>query len=467
MRFMPLRAVALHLLPALFLLPTALCLLPTFLSAAEPALQIASFQADVTPPLGSPLCYGLVPPVRSVTDPLSAKGIVLLGEGSPIVLCALDWVGVDNTAHDAWREALARAAGTTPDRVVVHSLHQHDAPGCDFATEAVLAEHGLSGAEFHVAFLRQAITHTAQAVAEAVRKPATVTHVGHGRGKVEHVASNRRVLGPDGKVKYVRYSATKDEKIRAEPEGTIDPEVKLVSFWDGERPLAVLSYYATHPQSYYGQGDVTYDFVGMARELRAKDLPGVAVVHFNGAAGNVTAGRYNDGSPANRPALAQRLADGMKLAWDNTQRVPVKAGDVRWATTEVALPLRDRLEDEAPLVKDVDNAKLDLRLRIRSARDLAYAHRVKAGYKMPLSCLHVGPACVMHMPGELFIEYQLAAQKMRDDKLVCMAAYGDCGPGYIGTAISYTQGGYETGVVSRTSPDVEGVLLAAIRELLK
>ena len=33
------------------------------------------------------------------------------------------------------------------------------------------------------------------------------------------VASNRRVMGPDGKVKFVRYSSTKDAKIRAEPEG--------------------------------------------------------------------------------------------------------------------------------------------------------------------------------------------------------------------------------------------------------
>jgi hypothetical protein len=458
----PLRAIANLLLPA------ACCLLPAdFASAAEPTLQIASFQADITPPLGSPLCYGYVPPVRSVTDPLSAKGIVLLGDGTPIVLCALDWVGIDNTAHDAWREALARAAGTTPDRVVVHCLHQHDAPGCDLATEAILAEHGLSGAEFNVVALRQAITRTAQAVSEAIRKTTAVTHLGHGRGKVEHVASNRRVLGPDGKVKYVRWSAAKDEKVRAKPEGTIDPEVKLVSFWDGERPLAVLSYYATHPQSYYGQGDVTYDFVGMARELRAKALPGVAVVHFNGAAGNVTAGKYNDGSPSNRPELAQRLADGMKLAWERTKRVPIQAHDLRWATTEVALPLRDRLQDEAPLMSDLENTKADVRVRIRAARDLAYAHRVKSGYKMPLSCLHLGPVCVLHMPGELFIEYQLAAQKMRDDKLVCMAAYGDCGPGYIGTAISYTQGGYETGIVSRTSPDVETVLMTALRDLLK
>ena len=42
--------------------------------------------------------------------------------------------------------------------------------------------------------------------------------------------------GPDGKVKYVRYSACRDPKIRAEPEGLIDPYVHLLSFWNGERP---------------------------------------------------------------------------------------------------------------------------------------------------------------------------------------------------------------------------------------
>ncbi len=72
------------------------------------------------------------------------------------------------------------------------------------------------------------------------------------------------------------------------------------------------------------------------------------------------------------------------------------------------------------------------------------------------------------MPGELFVEYQLAAQKMRPDAFVCMAAYGDYGPGYIGTAIAYTQGGYETGDsrVSRVSARVEPVLMGAMRYLL-
>jgi hypothetical protein len=47
-----------------------------------------------------------------------------------------------------------------------------------------------------------------------------------------------------------------------------------------------------------------------------------------------------------------------------------------------------------------------------------------------------------------------------------MAAYGDYGPGYLGTRISYEQGGYETGPASRTSPAVEDVLMGGIRRLL-
>jgi hypothetical protein len=51
-----------------------------------------------------------------------------------------------------------------------------------------------------------------------------------------------------------------------------------------------------------------------------------------------------------------------------------------------------------------------------------------------------------------------------------MAAYGDYGPGYIGTAVAYSQGGYETSFstpVSRVSPRVEAVITDAMRELLQ
>jgi hypothetical protein len=450
---------------SLLAVAVALCLSLPALAADEP-LRIAVFEADLTPPLGTPLCDGLVKPAKEIVDPLSARGIVLLSGERPIVLCAMDWVGVGNSGYDAFRDGIAKAAGTARERVAVHCLHQHDAPGCDFQADEILVPSGLGGKLFDAAFARKAIDRVAAAVATAMKKPLAVTDVGIGKAKVSEVASNRRVMGTDGKVKYVRYSSTQDAKIRAEPEGVIDPYVQLLSFWDGERPVVSITYYATHPQSYYGAGGVSYDFPGLARRLRENELPGVAHIHFNGAGGNVTAGKYNDGAPANRPVLAGRLAKGMKEAFESAKKVPLKAADVSWRVTGAALPLSPRYT-----VKDLEShlaeQKLPMLERMRTARNLVWAKRCEAGDKIDISCLRLGPAYVLHMPGELFIEYQLAAQKMRPDAPVLMAAYGDYGPGYIGTAIAYGQGGYETGPVSRVAPEVEDVLMRAMRELLK
>ena len=105
--------------------------------------------------------------------------------------------------------------------------------------------------------------------------------------------------------------------------------------------------------------------------------------------------------------------------------------------------------------------------RMRAARDLAWLNRCQAGDKIDITCLRLGPGYLLHLPGELFVEYQLAAQQMRPKSPVLMAAYGDYGPGYIGLKVSYAQGGYETGPVSRVAPEVEDALMTAMRELLK
>ncbi|NMD22169.1 MAG: hypothetical protein BWX48_02729 [Verrucomicrobia bacterium ADurb.Bin006] len=104
---------------------------------------------------------------------------------------------------------------------------------------------------------------------------------------------------------------------------------------------------------------------------------------------------------------------------------------------------------------------------ISRADQLAWVRRVQAGHRIDVTCLRVGNTRMLHLPGELFVEYQLAAKAMRPDLRVMMAAYGDYGPCYIGTALAYLEGGYETQPTSsNTTPEAEAVLMAAMRRLL-
>lgn len=435
-------------------------------AVANEPLRVTPFLVDATPPLGSPLCNGNVTPVMEVVSPLTARGVVLLGSGDPIVLCAFDWVGIGNGSYDEFRKAIAEAVSTTPDRVALHTLHQHDAPGSDFATEKLLAKHGLGRQFSNPDFDAEVMDRVAAAAKLALNQAQTVTHVGLGSGRVEKVASNRRILGPDGQVALQRQSSGgRNPAAREAPEGIIDPLVRMVSFWNEDKPLAVLTYYATHPQSYYGRGGVNWDFVGMARKMREDGLAGLPHIHFDGAGGNVAAGKYNDGTKEKRPRLAQRLAEGMRLAWQSQKKSPIHASDINWSVVRVSLPVRDTLVEDELLasVRDEGQPRKD---RLRAARDLTFIRRMNNGHRIPLSCLKLGTARVLHMPGELFVEYQLAAQKMLPGEFVAMAAYGDYGPGYIGTEIAYGQGGYETGRVSRVAPKVERVLMNAMEQLL-
>lgn len=426
-------------------------------------LSVATFDLDVTPPVGFVMAYDRV--VKHDELGLRCRGIILLGSGKPIVLCAVDWIGIGNQSHDAFRERIALAVGTTPQRVAVHTLHQHDAPRSDFGAESVLQQVGSSNLGAHNgAFARRVIDRLCVAIEQSIKTPTPVTHVGFGEAEVEQVASNRRIQDETGAVVATRYTATRDAKLRALPEGTIDPALKCLTFWNQEKPIAALSYYACHPQSYYRTGIPSPDFPGIARFLRSQEMPGPLFVHFNGAGGNIGAGKYNDGSPSNRMVLAGRVADAMRRAFESTKKFSVTASDVQWTVDSVALPPAKHLD------RDALTAELESWDGVKywgSPDKLAWLLRCEHGHQIDIGCLSLGDIRVLHMPGELFVEYQLAAAAMRPDLRVVMAAYGDYGPGYIGTAEAYGQGGYETSQrASNVAPEAEPVLTGAMKRLL-
>jgi hypothetical protein len=98
-------------------------------------IRVGTFDVDATPQVGSPLAYD---PMKEATGRLSCRGLVLTGSGKPIVICAVDWLGVANAANEQFRRTLADAVGTSMERVVMHALHQHDAPRCDLTAAEIL-----------------------------------------------------------------------------------------------------------------------------------------------------------------------------------------------------------------------------------------------------------------------------------------------------------------------------------------
>lgn len=426
-------------------------------------LHLARFDIDATPPLGHPLCGGWIKPAEAVDDPLKLRGVVLLGAGAPIVLAAVDWTGIMNDSHRIFCEIIAEAAQTTPDRVALHTVHQHNAPFVDREANKILRAAGSSTLVYDDIFIDKTMERTRLAITEALESQQPITHLRVGQSRVEQVACNRRVLGLDGRIRFTRTSATKDPVARAEPDGTIDSVLRSVSFLQKETPLARLYYYTTHPMSYYGDGHVSSDFVGLARTRRDAEEPGVMHVYFTGSAGNVTAGKYNDGSHPMRAILADRVHAGMVAADTNARLSRLESGE--WTTMPISFRVREDLDLETlgAIVSDPAQSVVD---RHRNALTMAWLKRQASGRPVLLSKLRLPGVTLLHLPGETFVEYQLYAQSIQKGIPLATAAYGDDGPWYIPLRKSYEEGGYEPSV-SFVSPSTEDGYRNAIAELLR
>ncbi len=425
-------------------------------------LQAAVFTCEITPPVGSPLPMCKPPVATSADIPLLAKGVVISGGDTRYVLCAVDYCELRTGAHDLFRRDLAGALGVNELQVEVHCLHPHDAPFYDTFAELLVEMVPSPPRTTDLEFIGAASARVASAAREALQTLEPLTHIACGKAKVEKFASNRRVPLPNGTI-GVRLSHCNDPVLIAAPEGLIDPWIRTITLLNSERPIARLHYYASHPQSYYGQGHMNPDTTGIAREKLEKD-EGIPQIYFTGCAGNVAAGKYNDGSHPMRMVLANRLYDGMKAAIAASGKpVPATLG---WRTTDIRFPLRQEA-DFSPqhFRKMLADTSQTYPVRMTAAIALAWYNRVKMKSSVDISSYRLGPANIVHLPGEAFVEYQLFAQNVRPDNFVAVASYGDGGTGYICTDKAYSEGGYEPTQSFVGSP-VEEVLKQGIREVM-
>jgi len=418
-------------------LSLVLLLLTSPTQAAD--FSLSTFSADITIPLGH-RCMGVLPTKsKRIADPLFAHGFVLQGGHKPIVLCALDWCEVRNGAFEQWRHALAKAAGTSPQYVLVTALHQHDAPVVDLDAQNLLDEVGLHNELYQVNWHNKTLARVSQAVEDSLELASPVTHYGTSEVKVENIASNRRVVLENGNITYSRGSRSGGNEFMAKaPEGDIDPMLKTITFFNHDKALLQLHHYATHPMSYYGQGAVSADFVGLARARLQRENQSIRQIFVPGCGGDVTAGKYNNGSEDHRQELIERLYNAMAQTSRNAQKHKLRTVTVR--NTPLSLPFHPGEHlTQKKLSADLENQELTTEKRILAAMGLASRNRVEANKPLDFPCVDLGNAQIVLFPGETFIGYQLIAQEYAGDNFVMCVAYGDAWTGYLPTDATFDE----------------------------
>jgi hypothetical protein len=428
-------------------------------------LRCGSFQVDVSPPIGHALCGGLAPPARGQRDPLFARGLILDDGKTRVLTCAVDYCCLVGEAHRQVVRVLARGAGIAPGCVALHTVHQHDAPYVHLEAEPLLKRQGIG--QIDEAWWEAMVKKLGRAAA-SVRRLQRVTAVGVGEARVTGCASNRRLIGRNGRVQAMRLSMTTDPALQAWPVGLIDPLLRTITLWNGRKLLASLNYYACHPQSAWRRGLISADSIGEALRLTREQFPAAFHLYFNGCGANITFGKFATKNPeANIRLFGSRIADGIVRGIRHSETTRVAPGPLLWRSRPVHLPVQVRLS-RAQAERWLISPRQPLPMRAFAAWALEAGARRQRWGRVKVQSLRLGPAWIVHLPAEVFVEYQLYAQALRPEEFVAIAAYGEGGMLYLPTAEAFRQGGYEVDALSSYStPATEPLLKAALRRALE
>ncbi|MDD5597156.1 MAG: hypothetical protein PHV82_04385 [Victivallaceae bacterium] len=425
-------------------------------------MKIGNFIIDVTPPVGNAIAFG----INEKTDfPISIRGVIIDDGKTRVVLAACDFINILGKAYGQMRKVIANAAGTEAKNVFLHSLHQHDSVRIALELNEVYRQ--CTGREITpLSYYNKINEELKLAVSQAADNLRAVKNVATAERRISGLASNRRLLDKNGKVYAMRFAMCTDPKLQKEPTGLIDPVLRSIGFIGSDNKLlAIMHFYASHPQTAYHRNRCSSDVPGFALDYAARHCGNDAFqIYFTGCGGNVTFGKYYKGETSFK-RFGERL--GRELV-ENCNHLELKSpGKITVKHALFELPLKMEM-NEKDLLDRLNKAE-KANEKISLTRRLVIAGNWEKWKKVSISRISIGEDVnIMSLPDETVVEYQLYAQSLIPEKFLACAAYADTADGsYIPTAVMYNEGGYEPGGCTMTTAEVEPRMRAAIDKVLK
>jgi neutral ceramidase len=437
-------------------------------------LRAGAAIADITPLVGVMMDgYGARrEPSAGVHDPLFARALVLELEGERCALVGCDLLGTHASVTGELRRLAEKRLGIAAEGVVVCATHNHAGPA------------GLRGGMFSrldETLAATLVERTIGALEEAAGtlRPATLKV---GRATVETVSQNRR-----------------------DPDGPIDPALRVLLLDAEEGPIATVLSFACHATVLSGENlMLSAEFPGVACRL-LQDQTGAPALYVQGACANVNpvwieqdfesvdrVGQIVGGAALRIIGELRALGPGQRahnIHWDEFTEKPVPGRIVeprlRSVRREIELPLREFLSNEEyasriqNLSAEADSfaegsserrqamAQLTRYQNERWAAAWARRQPEKAVQRTEVQAFSLGEElALLALPGEFFVETAEVIRERCGVEDLLVACYANDYIGYVVPPAAYEEGGYEVGITF-CRPEADGMVVDASISLLK
>lgn len=418
---------------------------------------------DITPPIGVWLTgyAARTHPCVGIHDPLSTRALVLEnGDGQRAALLTLDLIALTYKQVAQLRRLVREWTGIPPQNLLINCSHTHSAPAVGELAASCM---GIPNASYLDVTICKAAT-TVKLAAESLQQARLRFGVAECR-----IGINRRQRTTNGRI-----------VLGQNPEGTIDPHtyVLIVETPDGT-PIAITFSYACHAVV---MGDDNYfvsaDYPGYARKAVERFFDGATALFLQGCAGNINPRERGTFSIAEK--LGNELAASVIQAALKAE--PVEDETVEGVGQNLKLPLlpppppkwlrqwrRDHLTHAKAAKQEGRHG--EVRWRHREAEWAANLFKAMKENSLPTDeqieaqVLLVGDVAFAGQASETFVEIGLAVQQQSPLPRTVPLGYTNGCVGYMPTASSYEEGGYEVeqafkfyGRLLMHSPDSESIV---------
>ncbi|MCI8852365.1 MAG: hypothetical protein HFI31_01935 [Lachnospiraceae bacterium] len=440
-------------------------------------LKAGMMSVDISPEKGEELGgYPHYPRNNTgVHDPLYGACMYLSNGKEEAALVTLDLLFFSKKHVEQVRRRAEEACGIPGSHVMISCSHTHSGPWAAGRLDIESLEAGKEQPREYVeGLIGKIVDIIVQAKAQAF--DAEFTAGAAVCGAESGVGGNRRIPG-----------------------GPHDPLVGVLAVRETSGKVrGMFVNYTLHPTFIHEWSTVcTADYPGYLR-LQLQELEPEAVVCFaQGASGNQSSRYYRKGESYDEAERVGRLLGKAahsvldRAVWKNEMEIAV-------ASQELPLELRtfgteeDLVEKVAQDKKNYEelyakygssenreeyylwqNANLKL---LGSEDQLGYVRMQKQGIKIELledeqpaevQIIRLGDACVVGVPGEVFVEYALYVKAMAGFGTVLFNELANgCLPGYLYTPESLVEGGYETDT-SMLGEEFGGHLVEKVLETIR